>query len=220
MIADHSVLGVIAARGGSKRVPRKNIRLVAGRPLIAWSIEQARASKYIDRLVLSTEDEEIAGVAREWGCETPFLRPASLASDDTPGADPVLHALGQLPGFDYVVLLQPTSPLRSVSDIDAAVEACVTAGAPSCVSVTSARKSRHGLYFLESNQLRPAVSSGDDRQLFSLNGAVYVARSQWLLQHETFISPQTIAYVMPPERSLDIDTEADLARFAAIASEA
>jgi len=218
VIGDSSVLALIAARGGSKRVPRKNIREIGGRPLIAWSIESARASKYLDRLVLSTDDQEIARLAGECGCEVPFLRPAELATDDTPGVEPVLHALEQLPGYDYVVLLQPTSPLRSTSDIDEAIETCVNAGAPSCVSVTPAQESPYLMYSLEGRCLRPAVTMAVEhfrRQFYLLNGAVYVARTDWLRQEHNFISSQTVAYVMPRERSLDIDTEADLARFAA-----
>ena len=217
MIAGHKVLGVIPARGGSKRVPRKNIVEVSGRPLLAWTIEQARASKYLDRIVLSTEDEEVARVAREWGCEIPFLRPASLASDDAPGAAPAIHALEQLPGYTYVVLLQPTSPLRQPRDIDAALELCVTTGARACISVTQAKESAHGLYLLEGSRLRETVPANGYRDVYTPNGAVYVAAAQWLLQHRTFISPETVGYIMPAERSLDIDTEADLAHFAALA---
>ena len=130
MIEGLSVLGLIPARGGSKGVPRKNIRLVAGRPLLAWTIDAARASRYLDRLVLSTDDCEIGAVAIAAGCEVPFLRPPELARDDTPGIDPVLHALGQLPPFDIVVLLQPTSPLRLASDIDGCIERMLAARAP------------------------------------------------------------------------------------------
>ena len=121
MIQGESVLGVIPARGGSKGVPRKNIRLVNGRPLIAWTIEAALGSAYLDRVIVSTDSCEIADLAIKLGAEVPFLRPAELAADDTPGVAPVLHAIESLPEYSWVVLLQPTSPLRTEKDIDAAV---------------------------------------------------------------------------------------------------
>ncbi|MEH2097772.1 acylneuraminate cytidylyltransferase family protein, partial [Nostoc sp.] len=121
MIHGKKVLAIIPARGGSKAVPRKNIREIGGKPLIAWTIEEAKKSQYIDRLILSSEDDEIISIAQKWGCEIAFKRPVELAQDDTPGIAPVLHALNQLPIYDYVVLLQPTSPLRQVIDIDGCI---------------------------------------------------------------------------------------------------
>lgn len=115
-------LAVIPARGGSKGIPRKNIREIAGKPLIAWSIEEAKKSKYITKLILSSDDKEIIDVAKQYGCEAPFVRPKALAADETPGVDPILHAIEQCPGYDYVVVLQPTSPLRTVENIDGAIE--------------------------------------------------------------------------------------------------
>src|SRR4051794_29098155 len=113
MIASRKVLGLITARGGSKGLPRKNILLLAGKPLIAWSIAAGKASRFIDRVVLSSEDAEIIEVAKAHGCDVPFVRPSELSRDETPSLDPVLHALDQLPDFDWLVLLQPTSPLRT-----------------------------------------------------------------------------------------------------------
>lgn len=141
------ILAIIPARGGSKGVPRKNIRELAGKPLIAWTIEEAKKSKYIDRLILSTEDDEIIEVAKQYGCEVPFKRPIELAQDDTPGIDPVLHAIEQCPGYDYVVLLQPTSPLRTVDDIDGCIEQLLSSdGTNFCVSVTEPEKSPYWMY--------------------------------------------------------------------------
>ena len=104
MIAGQKIIAVIPARGGSKTIHRKNLRLLAGKPLIAWTIEEAKKSQYIDRLILSSDDPEIIATAREWGCEVPFVRPAYLARDDTPGIEPVIHALKTTGnGYDYVV---------------------------------------------------------------------------------------------------------------------
>src|SRR5271157_3678171 len=142
MIQNQSVLALIPARGGSKGVPRKNLREIAGKPLIAWAIEAGRQSRYIDRLILSSEDPEIMAQARSWGCEVPFVRPAELARDDTPGMEPVLHALTALPEeYDYVVVLQPTSPLRLAEDIDGCLETCLRQEAPACVTVAEVDQS-------------------------------------------------------------------------------
>ena len=219
MIGTKTVLAIIPARGGSKGVPRKNIREVAGKPLIAWTIEAARKSVYIDRLILSSDDAEIIRVAGEWGCEAPFVRPAELARDDTPGIDPVLHALGALPEkYDYVVLLQPTSPLRSAADIDGCIERCFRAAADSCVAVTVPDKSPFWMFTLDDQaKMRPLLETPGQftrRQalpaVYALNGAVYVSRTEWLAAARAFVAEGTLAHIMPAERSLDIDDETDL----------
>src|SRR5690349_17373855 len=133
MIGSMKVLAIVPARGGSKRVPGKNVRVVGGKPLIAWTLDGARASRYIDHLAVSSEDKGVLDLAARLGCDTPLQRPAALAADDTPGVDPVLHAVRELPGYDLVVLLQPTSPLRRPADIDACIEKCAAAGAKACV---------------------------------------------------------------------------------------
>lgn len=218
MIEGKSVLAVIPARGGSKGIPRKNLRALAGRPLIAWTIEEAKKSRYVDRLVLSSEDEEIIRVAREWSCEAPFVRPARLSRDETPGVEPVLHALEMLPGYDYVVLLQPTSPLRKIEDIDGAILRCVESAAHSCVTVTEAPKHPCWMFTLDpAGRLQPILPSepGPDRRqdlpkVYELNGAVYVADSGWLGKNRRLIADDTIGYIMPGERSVDIDDELHL----------
>jgi CMP-N,N'-diacetyllegionaminic acid synthase len=218
VIQGKSVLAIIPARGGSKGVPRKNIREVGGRPLIAWSIEEAKKSKYIDRLVLSSEDAEIIRVAKEWGCDVPFVRPAELARDDTPGIDPVLHAMDMLDRYDLVVLLQPTSPLRSVADIDGCIEQCVTNDAPACVSLTEAEQSPFWMFRIGGEgrmqrllENKEAYARRQDLPpVFVLNGAVYVAQCDWLRLSKTFMTDEALGYVMPGERSLDIDTEFDV----------
>ena len=113
MINGKKVLAIVPARGGSKSLSGKNIKLLAGKPLIAWTIDEAKRSEYIDRLILSSDDEDIINVARSaCDCDVPFVRPKELAQDDTPGIEPILHAINEIPGFDLVVKLQPTSPLR------------------------------------------------------------------------------------------------------------
>lgn len=218
MIGKQTLLGIIPARGGSKGIPRKNIRLVNGKPLIAWTIEQARRSKYIDRVVLSTDDDEIMRIAITYGCEVPFRRPSELAEDNTPGIDPVLHVIEKIPGYDYVVLLQPTSPLRTAEDIDNCFSLCVECGAPACVSVTRCAENPYLMFWRDQSlRLTPLFAESGRiayrQQLpeaVRLNGAVYVARSQWLKETRSFITSETIGYEMPADRSVDIDTEADL----------
>jgi CMP-N,N'-diacetyllegionaminic acid synthase len=217
-----SILAVLPARGGSKGVPRKNLRNVGGKPLIAWTIEQAAKSAYLDRFVLSSEDEEIIAVARSLNLEVPFVRPEALAGDNVPAYLPVIDMAEKLPGYDYTVTLQPSVPLRTVEDIDGCIELCIDSGAPSCVSLTVPDKSPYWMYQLEkNNRMLPLIEQPDEGELqrqdlpdsYVLNGAVYVADTQWLLLNRKYLSPQTVGYPMPQERSLDIDTETDLAFF-------
>ena len=216
MIDGKRVLAVIPARGGSKGIPRKNIRDVAGRPLIAWTVCAARGSRYVDRLILSSEDPEIIAVAKREGCEAPFVRPAALATDDSPGIAPVLHALESIPGFDYVVLLQPTSPLRLAEDIDGCIAACHLREAPSCVSVSEPAHHPYWTFSLDAaGALKPLFENPPSRRqdlplVYAVNGAVYVAEVGALLQSGDFLQPGVVPYVMPPLRALDIDTPADL----------
>ena len=210
------ILALIPARGGSKGIPRKNIKSIAGKPLIAWTIEAALRSRLIGGVVVSTEDEEIADVARQRGAQVPFRRPAELARDDTPGIDPVLHALEQLPDFDAVLLLQPTSPLRTTEDIDACIGMVQDMHAPSVVSVSEPGKHPYWMYRLGTDQRLqtlidvPPISRRQDLpRVYAVNGALYYARADWLRQQRAFVTAETVAYVMPPERSVDMDTLLD-----------
>jgi CMP-N,N'-diacetyllegionaminic acid synthase len=206
-------LALIPARGGSKGIPRKNIKLLAGKPLIAWSIEAALASNMIDSVVVSTDDEEIAEVSLKWGAQVPFIRPAELAQDDTPGIAPVLHALDQLPQFDRVVLLQPTSPLRTVEDINLCIDLAEREGLASVVSVCEPDFHPYWTYILGAD-LRltnlidtPTFSRRQDvPTVYGLNGALYLAHVDFLRKHQSFLTPETIGFVMPKERSLDVDS--------------
>ena len=221
MIEGKKVLAVIPARGGSKALPRKNLRMAGGKPLLAWTVEEAKKSKFIDRLILSSEDEEIIGVAGSLGCEVPFVRPAELAKDEVSALETVLHAIKELPGYDYAVLLQPPIPLRTVEDIDGCLEQCLRHDANACVSVVVPDKSPYWMFTLDHNRrlvpLIKTAETGLQRQdlpeVYLLNGAVYVAKTDWLIEHKTFITRETLAYPMPKERSLDIDTEEDLNYF-------
>lgn len=217
MINNKTLLGIIPARGGSKGVPRKNIKLLAGKPLIAWTIEEAKKSKYLDRLILSSEDPEIIATAKTWGCEAPFVRPARLAQDDTPGMEPVIHAVNQIGGhYDYIVLLQPTSPLRTAEDIDCCIRCCLEEEAPACISVTLTDKHPYWMHTIdERRRLRPLFPTiqlerrQDLPPVYIENGAVCVAQKDFLINRKSFTAEETVAFIMPPERSWDIDTESD-----------
>ena len=215
MYKGKKILAIIPARGGSKGVPRKNIKMLAGKPLIAWTIEEAQKSKFIDDCIVSTEDEEIKSVAEQWGGNVPFMRPVELAQDDTPGIEPVLHAIKMMPGYDYVVLLQVTSPLRTVEDIDGAIASCLDNRCKSCVSVTEAEHSPYWMYRMDEwNHLKPLlqVSKAESYQrqklpkVYQLNGAVYVVEVDFVRRQREFIGRKTFGYTMPQERSHDIDS--------------
>ena len=226
MIIGKRTLAIIPARGGSKGVLRKNIRLVAGRPLIAYTIEAAKRSLYLDCIAVSSEDDEILSIATQCGAHA-LKRPVLLAQDETPGIAPILHAIEMLPGFDYVVLLQPTSPLRSGADIDACIEHCVQREAPVCVSVSAVDVPPPRIFEMGGDAKLRRFIPGDPpnrRQdipaYYAANGAIYVANVAWLREHKRFITSDTIGYEMPCERSLDIDTEWDLRFFEFIVAQA
>lgn len=138
--------------------------------MIAWTIEAGRKSKYIDRLIVSSEDSEIIEVAKEYGAEIPFVRPKHLAEDESLGLDPVFHALGELPGYDIVVLLQPTSPLRLTEDIDACIEQLIVSGVPACVSMTETEILPYWMYTLQdSGLMKPIIT----KKKSGLGGKIY-----------------------------------------------
>ncbi len=226
MIDGRTVLGLVIARGGSKGVPRKNVLDVCGKPLIAWTIEAAAGSRYVDRIVLSSEDEEIIEVARANGCEAPFVRDAALATDEATGTAVVLDAIERVSGYDLVVLLQATSPLRLAEDIDGAIERCVSSGRPACVSVAPLGKPLEWLLDVDADGMLTPVAGRDlpeRRQeataVYAPNGAVFVADCAWLRKSGSLYGDETIAYVMPADRSVDIDSPTDLAIARALLAE-
>jgi CMP-N,N'-diacetyllegionaminic acid synthase len=216
MIGDKRILAVIPARGGSKGVSRKNIRDLAGKPLIGWAIEAAKKSKYIDRLILSSEDPEIIKVAKSYGCDVPFVRVSELAQDDTPGIDVVLDAVQRCPGYTHVLLLQPTSPFRTCKHIDAFIEDFNQKKSNCTASVTTPDK--HPMWsfsMTEESALSPFINDtiSSNRQAlpaaYVLNGALYMAKINWLWENKSFINSETNGFYMSRESSMDIDTELD-----------
>jgi len=221
MYNSFKILALVPAIGGSKGLPRKNIKPLCGKPLIAWTIETAKASRYLDKIVVSTDDKEIAGIAISYGAEVPFSRPTELATDNAKIIDVVLHIINWLENngelYDLIVLLQPTSPLRLSTDIDSAIKMIFQKSAKSIVSVCEVE---HHPYL--SNQLpengcmkdflRCEVINTNRQELptfFRLNGAIYIAYCNYLKKQKTFFGKDTYAYIMPRERSIDIDSETD-----------
>jgi len=216
------VLGVIPARGGSKGVPGKNLRFVAGKPLIAYTIDAARASRRLSRVVLSTDDPAIADAGRALGAEVPFMRPAELASDDAAMLPVLRHTAHEMAvrGFeaDAVVLLQPTSPLRRGEHIDAAIDLLAQTGADSVVSIVEVphQFSPGSLMQLDGDRLRP-VTDGPlvlQRQhkpsVYARNGPAVLAVRTAQLARGALYGSDTRAIVMTAEESLDIDAPWDL----------
>jgi CMP-N,N'-diacetyllegionaminic acid synthase len=215
------IVAVVPARGGSKGVPRKNVKPLAGKPLIAWTIEAALAAPCVARVIVSTEDAEIAQVARAWGAAVPFVRPAALASDTATSIDVAMHALDWLCRTERaeptcVLWLQPTSPLRTSEDIEAARTLQAEKHTPAVVSVCAAahppqwlkRIGPHGELLPWQIGVEPERRQ-DIGPVYQLNGAIYLTETTALRQHRTFAPDGALAYVMPPERSLDIDTPWD-----------
>ncbi len=212
-----SVIALITARGGSKGLPRKNILPAGGKPLIAWTIEAARKSR-VRSVIVSTDDEEIAQIARQCGAEVPFLRPSELAMDDTPHADVVLHAAeylrdsGALP--DAIALLQPTSPLLLASDLDGAIEAFTRSETRSLVSVCEpATHPFLAVTLDDGGRVHRFVDrpSRDMRRqempnVYAFNGAITIVSSDYLLATRNLTERDPMAYRMPVERSLDVDS--------------
>ncbi len=227
MINGHSVVALVTARGGSKGVRRKNLREVGGRTLLARAIDAAQRAETVDRVVLSSEDPEIIAAAIACGCDTPFVRPLPLATDEASTMDVVRHALEALrERYDYLVVLQPTSPLRVAADIDGAVQLCVAAGAPACVSVSEPDKAPYWIFTRDDKgRLKPLIAKTpqfrrrqDLPPTLMLNGAVYVARCDWIVNQPEFTSAETVGYVMPKARSVDVDDELDFVVAEALAA--
>jgi CMP-N,N'-diacetyllegionaminic acid synthase len=217
MIDGLRVLALITARGESKGLPGKNLRSLNGRPLVAWSVVAAQQSTYVDRIVISSDSHDIISAAVEAGAEAPFVRPPELAADDTGSVSVVLDVLDRLPEFDLVVLLQPTSPLRTSNDIDTCLVTCVEGGAPSVLTITETSTSPYSAFRMgEDRRLarlldRPesSIRRQDLPLTYNVNGAVYVVRVPWFRREKTFITAQTMGCIMPSERSIDIDTLLD-----------
>ncbi len=222
MYKGKKILGIIPARGGSKGVPRKNIREICGKPVIAWTIESALQSKYLDKTVVSTDDEEIASISLKYGALVPFVRPVELAGDKTPMVDVILHTTDFFRKkhelFDIIVLLQPTSPLRAVEDIDNSIEEMFVKDAQAIISVCDTGYPPSWVNLLPPDGCMKDFMSqkmkNKNRQEFPasyrLNGVIYASYIDYLKKVKGFFGRRTFAYIMPAGRSIDIDSELDM----------
>lgn len=225
MIYNKKVIAIIPARGGSKGLPRKNILMLAGKPLIAWTIEQANCSKYIDKVIVSTEDDEISEIARKYEAEIPFLRPTELARDDSPTIDSIIHAINWFEEkghyFDIVVLLEPTSPLRDVVDIDKCIEMLISHPAAKAIVSVAKLESAHPEFNMIINdeglirKLNGTTTFNVLRRqeledIYFFEGSVYISEIPSLKQKRTFYHESTLAYVVPKYKSIEVDEISDL----------
>lgn len=217
MLNGKTFLAIIPARGGSKRLPRKNILDLAGKPLIAWSIEAGLDSQYIDKVIVTSDDTEILNIAQQFGSDA-IKRPDALASDTATSFDAIKHTIENIDKYDYVVLLQPTSPLRTAEHIDEAIELLERKKANAVVSVCEMEHSPLWSNTLPGDDsmkgfLKDKVlnkRSQDLEAYYRLNGAIYICNTNKLLEEESFFLKENIfAYKMDRESSVDIDEKID-----------
>lgn len=219
------VLGLIPARGGSKGVPRKNLRPLGGKPLLQYTAECARAARRLARVVLSTDDAELAELGRRCGIDVPFVRPDELAADATPMLPVVVHALLELEAFgdayDAVCLLQPTCPLRRPEDIDGCIDLLESAGADSVVTVLPVphEHNPHWVYFvddrgglrLSTGEATPIPRRQDLPPAFHREGSVYVTRRDVIVERGSLYGDRLVGFPIDASRSVNIDTPDDWA---------
>ncbi|SHL74472.1 acylneuraminate cytidylyltransferase family protein [Roseibium suaedae] len=213
-------VAIVPARGGSKGVPGKNLKQLAGRPLIAWTIEAAKSVAGIDDVIVSTDDEQIAETARSWGATVPFERPSDLAQDHVHAIHVVLHAIdwleqqGRTP--DAVMMLLPTAPLRRSWHIENALSAYQQDPSKPVISVYHLTTSMISLRWIEGETLVPAfpaddlnIQRQDVKPIYGVNGSIYIASPQHLKQHRTYHTPDARAFVMDRLHSMDINSYDD-----------
>jgi CMP-N,N'-diacetyllegionaminic acid synthase len=223
-VSDARILALIPARGGSKGIPRKNLAIIGGHPLIVHTILTAKASGRLTRIVVSTDDRDISEVARQYGADVPFVRPPELSTDHAKSADVVLHALRALEEqderrYDVICLLEPTSPLRTIADINGALDMLASSDADAVVSVYRV-EAPHPIKTLQidgnrigpfmPDRWRPNLTRQELPPVYAVNGAVYCIRRDAFLASRSFWGASAAPYVMPQERSVNIDTPLDL----------
>jgi len=217
MYKNKRILAIIPARGGSKRLKKKNILNLGSKPLVSWTIEASINSKYVDETVVTSDLDEVLNIARTYGL-TPLKRPTSLAQDTTTSVDVVIHTINLYKEFDYIILLQPTSPFRTYKHIDEAIESLFKKNADAIISVCESEhspiwsstldKSLCMENFMDKKYLNRRSQNLD--VFYRLNGAIYICNVKQLLKEKTlFIKKNIFAYEMSQEDSVDIDTKLD-----------
>ena len=218
MYKDKRVLAIIPARGGSKGLPGKNIRNLCGKPLIAWSIEHAQRSKYVDEIFISTDNIEIAKVAEAYGVPVPKLRPEEYARDEAPSSSFIVYTLKKLEKesrtFDYFILLEPTSPLRDVEDVDKSIEMLIDNNKAESIAGVCKAEDIHPAFMLTLNDtglIQPYDSQfkilrrQELPDVFFFEGSVYVSQVKAYLEKKTFYHDKTLPYIVPKWKSFEVD---------------
>ncbi len=209
----HQLLAVIPARAGSKRIPGKNIKPLAGKPLVVYSIECALNSPSVSRVIVSTDSPAIRELSLKSGASAPFLRPRELAGDNIPTMDVILHTLDYLRNvekefYEFLILLEPTSPFRTVADLENAFQLLRSSGADSIVGLAQTPVKSDCLTTIENKIVKPLLTNAT--QLYKINGAIYISRIEFILTSGKLLGDNTIPYFMPDLQSIDIDTFEDL----------
>jgi CMP-N-acetylneuraminic acid synthetase len=218
-----NIIATICARGGSKGIKNKNIRTLHGKPLIAYTIETAKESKLFSTIVLSTDSENILKIGKDFGVEAPFLRPAELANDYIPKFSSIKHAVLFMEEYknehyDIIVDLDPTSPLRTISDLEGCINKLIDTGADSIITGYKAYKNpyfnmleinKSGYVGLSKSSEKPIFRRQDAPSVYAMNASIYVMWKDLFLNRMNFITDKTMLYLMPEERSIDIDREID-----------
>ncbi len=224
MYGNKSFIAIIPARGGSKGLFKKNITVVNGKPLIQYTIDEALSSKYLDKVIISTDDPHIAEVARSCGAETPFMRPKKLASDESKIIDCLIYTVNELRNigleYDYVVLLQPTQPLRRCFHIDAAIEKIVESNENSLVSVSVVKENPILMRTMNKDGVLKSLLNQNStirRQNFPIfykvNGAIYINKQDNNFNESTSLNDNKLAFIMDIKYDLDIDEPQDIEIF-------
>lgn len=212
-----TIVAIIPARKGSKGIAKKNIKKINNKPLIQWTIETAKEIKLIDEIIISTDDKNVEKISKKLDVKVPFLRPKKYAKDNSLGIDTVIHALKKISNFDYVLLLQPTSPMRSQKDIKGIINFTLKNKLKSSVSVNEVKDHPELMYTLndrkkimkEFPQYNTVKLRQKYKKIYRVNGALYMCEIKWLLNKKDFLTKETYGYIMPLERSIDIDDQYD-----------
>lgn len=219
MYKNKTFLAIVPARGGSKGLPGKNIKELCGKPLIAWSIESGLKSKYLDEVIVTTDSKDIANIAKQYGASVPFLRPDVLASDTATSFDAIKHTIEFYKNefakeFDYIVLLEPTSPLREARDINIAIEQLFNSNADSIVGICKTEDQNPAFLVFKNekdfisgyeNHDMKVLRRQDIKDVYFFEGTIYISKTDVLLNKKTFYHENTIGYVVPKYKSLEID---------------
>jgi len=226
MYKNKTIFGLIPARSGSKGIPRKNIKFLLGKPLIAWTIEQALASKYLDRVIVSTDDKEIAKIARNYGAEIPFIRPKALATDKAKTINVIIHAINFFKRkgveFNYLALLEPTSPLRETEDIDKCIEILLNNHFGKTIVSVAKLESAHPEFNIIIDKKTGYIKKIDGTTNFNVlrrqelqdvyffDGTIYISEVKELVEKRSFYHKKTLAYIVPKWKLFEVDDLVDL----------